>query len=113
MKFLASLGRWMMALFNPPPRDSLRFYQKIGRVFLVTGALVTFSIISALIVAIGLFLFDRIRTGLAGDYPLVKVVAILLDSILVNVICVFVLLQIKRIDETLIPPADDAEAKKD
>ena len=112
MKLVASLGSWLLALFNAPPRASMTFVQKIGRVFLVTGALFTFSIFSALIFALMIFLFQRMASGQAGDYPLVKILAILLDSLLVNVVCVFILLQIKRLDETLIPPHESAVGPK-
>ena len=90
----------------------MSFLQKVGRVFLVTGTLVTFSVFSALIVALGLFLFQRLESGQGGVYPLAKILAILLDSLLVNVVCVFILLQIKRLDETLIPPPDDSSGPK-
>ena len=112
MKLVASLGHWLLALFNAPPRASMTFAQKVGRVFLVTGALFTFSIFSALFLALAVFLFQRMETGQAGGYPLVKILAILLDSALVNVVCVFILLQIKRLDETLIPPSDNAARPK-
>jgi hypothetical protein len=112
MKLVASIGNWLLALFNAPPRASMTFVQKVGRVFLVTGALFTFSIFSALFVALGIFLLDRLELGQTGGYPLVKILAILLDSVLVNAVCVFILLQIKRLDETLIPPQDQPSEPK-
>jgi hypothetical protein len=104
MKVLTPLGQWLLGLFNAPPRASLTVAQKIGRIFLVTGALVTFSIIVALLAAVTLFLVQRVEFHRPDGYPLAKILAVLLDSLLVNVVCVFVLLQIKRLDETLIPP---------
>jgi hypothetical protein len=112
MKLVASLGSWLLALFNAPPRASMTFLQKFGRIFLVTIALFTFSVFSGLVLALALFLVQRIESGRIGDYPMAKVLAILLDSVLVNVVCVFILLQIKRLDETLIPPANGAAAPK-
>jgi hypothetical protein len=112
MKLLFSLGHWFVALFNPPPRDSLSFAQKTGRVVLVTVVLVTCSLISALAVAVSLFLIQRVEAGRVGSIPLIKVLAILLDSVLVNVVCVFVLLQIKRLDESLIPRGPSPKAPK-
>jgi hypothetical protein len=112
MKRVASLGRWLLALFNAPPRASMTLLQKVGRIFLVTLSLFTFSVFSGLVLALALFLFERIASGKIGDYPMAKVLAILLDSVLVNVVCVFILLQIKRLDETLIPPADSAGGPK-
>jgi hypothetical protein len=111
MKLVASMGNWLLELFNPPPRDAMTFAQKVSRVFLVTGALVTFSIFSALFLAMGIFLLERLKSGQAGGYPLIKILAILLDSALVNAVCIFVLLQIKRLDETLIPPPPGPAAK--
>jgi hypothetical protein len=110
MNLVASLGRWLLALFNAPPRASMTFLQKVGRIFLVTVALFTFSVFSGLVIALGLFLVQRIETGEVGNYPMAKVLAILLDSVLVNVVCVFILLQIKRLDETLIPPLEGPKA---
>jgi hypothetical protein len=112
MKLVASLGRWLLALFNAPPRASMTFVQKIGRVFLVTGALFTFSIFSALFFAMAIFLLERLRSGQFGDYPLFKTLAILLDSLVVDGACVFILLQIKKFDETLIPPRDQPGGPK-
>jgi hypothetical protein len=106
MKLVASIGHWLLALFNAPPRARMTFSQKVGRVFLVTGALFTFSIFSALFFALAIFLFQRMESGQTGGYPLIKILAILLDSLLVNVVCIFILLQIKRLDETLIPPQE-------
>jgi hypothetical protein len=112
MKRVASLGRWLLALFNAPPRASMTLLQKVGRVFLVTLSLFTFSVFSGLVIALGLFLVQRIESGQVGDYPMARMLAILLDSLLVNVICVFILLQIKRLDETLIPPPDSPKAAR-
>src|ERR1700678_2107649 len=112
MKLVASIGNWLLALFNPPPRASMTFVQKAGRVFLVTGALFTFSVFSALFFALAIFLFQRMESGQVDSYPLIKILAILLDSLLVNVVCIFILLQIKRLDETLIPPQENAAGPK-
>jgi hypothetical protein len=112
MKLVTSIGNWLLALFNAPPRASMTFLQKVSRVFLVTGALFTFSIFSALFLAMGIFLLDRLKSGQDGGYPLIKILAILLDSALVNAVCIFILLQIKRLDETLIPPQDNPAGPK-
>jgi hypothetical protein len=103
MKALLSLAKWFLALFNPPPRDSLSFAQKIGRVFLMTLALFGLCLVSALATAVTLFVVQRIEAGRVGAVPLVKALAILFDSMVLNVVCVFALLQIKRLDENLIP----------
>ena len=103
MKPFFPLGHWLLELFNPPPRDLLTFPQKISRVFIVTFTLLTACVVAALGTGVMLFLYERLQSGHVGSLVLLKVVAVLLDSLMVNAACLFVLLQVKRIDETLIP----------
>ena len=53
--------------------------------------------------AVALFIFERLAAGQASSLVLLKIIAVLLDSLIVNAVCLFILLQVKRLDETLIP----------
>ncbi len=105
MKLLFSIGPWLMELFDPPPRDSLSFWQKIGRVLLVTITLITLCIITALVLAVLFFLVQKGHDALSSMPQLKNALLILGVSIAVNLACVLALLQIKRLDRRLIPPA--------
>jgi uncharacterized membrane protein YidH (DUF202 family) len=94
---------WLLNLFNAPPRDSMTWMQKLGRVFLVSATLVIGSILAAMIGALGLFVMERGRE--LGSMPeLANGVGIILVGVCVNVACVLVLLQIKRADHKLMGP---------
>jgi uncharacterized membrane protein YidH (DUF202 family) len=104
MKRIFSIGPWLMDLFNPPLRESLSLGQKIWRVMLVTVTLMTLCIISALLVSLGFFAWQRSREFLEGAPQIRNGLTILLASVLVNVACIFALLQVKKLDQKFIPP---------
>jgi hypothetical protein len=101
-----SILAWLIHLFNPPPLISMTRWQKVGRVFLLTATLLTISLLSTMVIAAVIFLFQRmprlVLTLLASDFSVVeKMIAIILLSVCVNTVCVFVLLQIRRMDRGL------------
>jgi hypothetical protein len=101
---LISLASWLMELFNPPPLKSMTLFQKTGRILLFTFALVIGSILFAMMGALGLYVMERGRElhDTPGFYHGLLIVTV---GIAVNVGCVFVLLQIKKADHKLLPPA--------
>jgi len=103
LKFLFSIGPWIIDLFNPPPRDSLSIVQKIGRVILVTLTLMTICIISALAISLVFLAIQRGGEVLMGVPQLVNILTILAVSIVVNIVCVKTLFAIRRLDRMLIP----------
>jgi hypothetical protein len=103
MKRVFSIGPWLVDLINPPPRDTLSLAQKGWRVLLVTVTLVTLCIIVALAISLGCFAWQRSRDFLAGAPQVRNAITILIASILVNVACIFTLLQVKKLDRKLIP----------
>jgi hypothetical protein len=107
MKRVLSIGPWLMELINPPPREALSVLQKVWRVALVTVTIVTLCIITALAGALGCFAWQRSREFFEGVPQVREDLAILLTSVLVNVACVFTLLQIKKLDRKLIPAPRD------
>lgn len=106
MRRLFSIGPWLMDLVNPPPRDSLSLLQKAGRMLLVTVTLVTLCVIAALLLSLVFFAWQRSREVLLGIPQLVNVLKILAASVVVNVVCVTMLFQIKRLDRRLVPKAE-------
>jgi hypothetical protein len=103
---ISSLPAWLVHLFNPPPLASMSVGQKIGRVLLFTAALTTLCLISAMVLAAGIFLVERsprlVAAIFTNDLSQVdKMAGIMLLSIGVNSICVCVLLQIRRLDRGL------------
>jgi hypothetical protein len=97
--------RWLGDLFDAPPLASLSFRQKAGRVFLITATLVIGSILVAMFGALGLFLMEKGRE--MGSTPeFLNGVCIVLVGMSVNAACVFILLQLKRVDHKLVPPAN-------
>jgi hypothetical protein len=104
IKRSADLLTWIVNLFNPPPLDSIKLPQKAARVLLLTATLVVGSILVAMLGALGLYLMERGRElGSAPEF--MNGVVILLVGILVNGSCVVVLVQMKRIDNHLMPPS--------
>jgi hypothetical protein len=106
MRHLFSIGPWLVDLVNPPPRASLTLSQKAGRVLLVTVTLVTLCVIAALLLSLGFFAWQRSREVLMGIPQMVNVLKILTASIVVNVVCVTMLFQIKKVDRKLVPRPD-------
>ena len=100
---MSSIGPWLMELINPPLRESLSLAQKGWRVFLVTVTLVTLCIIAALFVSLGFFAWQRSREFFEGAPQVQNDIVILLTSVLVNVACIFTLLQVKKLDRKVIP----------
>ena len=82
---------------------NLNFTQKVGRVILLTATLVVGSVLVAMLGALGLFLVEQGRQ--MGNVPeFYNGVAIILAGVAVNIGCVFILVQIKRADNRLVPP---------
>lgn len=104
MKHTFSIGVWILELFNPPLRESLTLQQKAGRVLLVTMTLVTLSIIAALALALAFYAYQCGRNILVNVPHLANALKILVCSIAVNVVCVSVLLRMKRFDQRLMRP---------
>ncbi len=94
-----------MELFNPPPLGSMTVVQKSGRILLFTGALVIASILFAMAGAVGLYIMERGRE-LRDTPEFYHGLMIVLVGIVVNAGCVFVLLQLKKTDIRLVPPAE-------
>lgn len=103
MKHLFAIGPWLMELINPPPRDSLSLWQKGFRAILVTVTIVTLCVILALVVSLGFFAWQRSSEFLEGAPQVRNCLLILVASALVNAACIYTLLQIKRLDEKLVP----------
>jgi len=100
---IRAAAAWLIEWFNPPPRSSMTFGQKIGRAILFSATLFVGSILVAMIGAVGLYVVERGRE--MGSAPeLLKGVAIIVAGIVVNTICVYVLLHIKKADHKLLPP---------
>ena len=70
---------------------------------LITVPLVTLCIVSALLLSLGFFAWQRSREVLMGIPQLRNAIVLLITSIVVNAGCVFTLLQIKKLDRRLIP----------
>ncbi len=101
-----SIFPWLLGLFDSPPLDTLTQVQKVGRVFLVTVSLVVVCILTAMLLALGIFLIERshlIFTALMEDNfsVVARMTGILALSVGVNVFCVFILFQVRRLDRNL------------
>jgi hypothetical protein len=94
---------WLINLFAPPPLASMSVPQKIGRAFLVTLTLVISCILAAMVGGIGIFVVQRGHDMMGSVPELLRGLEIIFAGACVNVICVAVLLQIKRADRKLIP----------
>jgi uncharacterized membrane protein YidH (DUF202 family) len=103
MKLVFSIAPWLMDLINPPPRDSLTLFQKSLRAALVTVTIVTLCVVFALVISLGLFSWQRGRELMEGAPQVRNGITILVASILMNAVCIFTLLQIKKLDRKVIP----------
>jgi hypothetical protein len=104
----ASILKWLLNLFDPPPLKSMTIGQKVGRVLLLSGTLVIGSILVAMLGALGLYLIERGKE--MRDTPeFYKGIIIILTAIVVNTFCVLILVQLKRVDHKLIPPPSATE----
>ena len=101
----AALFTWLIALFDPPPLASLSLFQKTGRVFLLSFTLVIASILFAMLGAVGLYLMERGRE-LDSMPEFWQGVWIILVGVGVNAGCIFVLIQLKKVDNKLLPPPE-------
>jgi len=95
-----------MDLINPPPRNTLTLAQKAWRSALITVTLVTLCIVFALVASLGCFAWQRSREFVEGVPQVRNGITILIASVLINSACIFALLQIKKLDRKLVPPAD-------
>jgi hypothetical protein len=112
MTRLISILGWLQDLFNAPPLASMTHRQKLGRVCLITCSLVLLCILSAMILAVIIFLAQRthqaVSSLLALDFRQALVIGgILILSACVNALCLLVLLYVRRLDRRLMssPPA--------
>jgi uncharacterized membrane protein YidH (DUF202 family) len=98
VKALFTLVVWLVHLFDPPPLASLSVTQKIGRALFVSLSLMTICISTALVGAAGLYGFQR-GDEIVSTFPnLLNGLAIVSTGIVVNVLCVMVLLEIRKLD---------------
>ena len=79
--------------------------QKFGRVLALTITLVVGSILVAMLGALGLFIMEKGRE-LHNRPEFQQGVIIVVTGIAVNILCVVVLLWIKRMDTRLVPPSE-------
>ncbi len=77
--------------------------QKIGRVLLFSSTLIVGSILVAMLGALGLFIMQR-GLELSSVPEFMQGLGIVVTGIIVNLACVFILLQIKKADHKLVPP---------
>jgi hypothetical protein len=99
-----ALLAWLITLVDAPPLDTMTRKQKVGRVVLVTVTLVVSCLFAAMLASLVIFVMERGHAMLVSRPELLSGLGIILASILVNTICVYALLQIKRADHKLIPP---------
>jgi len=97
---------WLISLINPPPLHAMSRLQKVARVFVFTLALLMICILSSMLAALGIFLFQHLRHMFSGISVLAGDIGIIFVSMLINAICVMVLLKIKNADQKLIPPEE-------
>ncbi len=100
---------WWISLFNPPPLVSLTPVQKAGRAFFVTLSLVVSCILLAMAAALMVFVVEKGRAMLISVPQLVNGLEIIFVSVFVNIICIFVLLQIRKSDRKLLNASDTKE----
>jgi hypothetical protein len=98
-----------ISLFNAPPRAAMTTVQKFGRSLLVTVSLVILCIVGAMLAALGVYVAERGREMLASTPKFVTGASIIFVGVVVNVICVLVLLEIKKADGKLLAPPNPAE----
>ena len=103
---ISSLLDWLGRIFNPPPLASLSTRQKLGRVALISVTIVTLCIILAMILSAAIFIVQWVpelfRNVFTTDFSIAaKMAGIVVLSIVVNSICVFILLQVRRLDREL------------
>ena len=101
---------WLINLFDPPPLSSMTLAQKAGRVLLLTATLVIGSILVAMLGALGLFVMEKGRE--MGSTPeFLNGVCIITIGISINAACVLILVQLKKADNKLVPPAKRADTE--
>jgi hypothetical protein len=93
----------LVQLFNPPPLSSLSLPQKFGRIVGVSFTLFALCILAALALASGIFIIDRAYTNLSTSTELLKGLEIVVTGLGVNVVCVAVLLEVRKADLRLHP----------
>ncbi len=80
-------------------------FQRTGRVLLLTATMVIASILFAMIGALGLYFMERARE--LRDTPhFYQGLITLLIGLAVNISCVIILLQIKKVDQKLMSQAE-------
>jgi Kef-type K+ transport system membrane component KefB len=97
---------WFLHLFNPPPLNSMTWLQKVGRILLVSVALIVTSTLLAMLTALGFFLVERGRQIVLSSPQLRDGTAIILVGVGVNWLCVRVLFAVIKADRKLMAPSD-------
>ena len=100
----SSILDWLMHLFNPPPRQTMSFAQKLGRIVLFCTTLIVLSILLSMAAAVGIFAFEHAHHMIMSTPELLDQVCIIFIGMLVNTLCVMALLAVRRADHKLVPP---------
>ena len=106
VKGYLSLAAWLLDLIDPPLRSGMSVGQKIGRSFIITGALVIACTMLSLIIASILAVLQQVLLVTGDSETLARAVAIILISICGNTICIITLMEMRRIDRRNISKAD-------
>jgi len=101
VKPLLHFSRWFVYLFDPPPRNSMTFPEKVWRIVLVSVTLVVTSILAAMLAALGLYLVEQGRQIVASIPRFKSGLAIVAVGLVVNSLCVWVLFVIIKADHKL------------
>jgi hypothetical protein len=96
-----SILAWLLDLFNAPPRDAMSHRQKAGRILFVSGTLVVVCIFAAMAVAVGIFMVERINLVFDRIPEFWNAVTIVFVGVAVNVLCLFLLFLVKKLDRNL------------
>jgi len=105
-KGIHQLLSWFLHLFNPPPREEMLWWQKVARILLVTSSLVVVCILAAMLGTITVFLVQSGVHMLESRPQFLRGLMIVLVAVCVNVVCVRILLEIRRIDRKLLSRGD-------
>jgi len=89
----------------------MTFRQKIGRILFVSGTLIVLCILIAMALAVGIFMQERTTRMLAKIPDLWSTAAILFIGIAVNAFCVYLLVQVKKLDRKLMLGSDETATR--
>jgi len=97
-----SFWEWLLSLFDPPPLESMTRLQKIGRICLFVTSLFLISVFSSSLAAAGIFTIQHVYRWTSGFPALVSDLGIIFFCMVINTLCVFVLLEVKKADRKLL-----------